>query len=79
MDHFGVLVLNAGSPSVKYPLFDTATGEPFARGTLERAEEPDAVERVLATEPALARTTIVAVGYRVVHGARSHRAGGRAG
>jgi acetate kinase len=69
MDRDGVLVLNAGSSSVKYRLFDTATGEPFARGTLERAGDPEAVERVLAAEPALDRTTIVAVGHRVVHGA----------
>ncbi|WP_341717449.1 acetate kinase [Micromonospora sp. FIMYZ51] len=68
-----VLVLNCGSSSVKYRLYD---GERVLdRGTVERIGEPDggpadhagAVRQILAD---LDLTGLTAVGHRVVHGGR---------
>jgi acetate kinase len=66
-----VLVLNAGSSSVKYRLLDPATGRRFAEGTEERVRDAgDAVRKVVADLEGALRETggVVAVGHRVVHG-----------
>jgi acetate kinase len=67
----GVLVLNAGSSSLKYRVFEPGTEETVLRGTVERVDETgwdDAfaqVTRALADE---GEGDLVAVGHRVVHG-----------
>jgi acetate kinase len=66
-----VLVLNAGSSSVKYRLLDPATGQRFAEGTVERVEDAGEAVRRVVTDlgDALRRAgEVVAVGHRVVHG-----------
>ncbi len=70
-----VLVLNAGSSSLKAEVVDTATDERSLGTTIERigedggdaADHGDAVARVLASV-ANAGTAVEAVGHRVVHG-----------
>jgi acetate kinase len=68
-----VLVLNAGSSSLKYRVLDPDTGEAPAGGTVERVDESgwdgafEQVSRDIAAagvDPA----ELVAVGHRVVHG-----------
>jgi acetate kinase len=71
-----VLVLNAGSSSLKHRLVDPATGAARASGTVERIGEPggDAPDHESAVRIALDRVQAahlpppVAVGHRVVHG-----------
>ncbi|HYP43632.1 MAG TPA: acetate kinase [Propionibacteriaceae bacterium] len=74
-----VLVLNAGSSSLKYQLVDPGTGEVRAKGLVERigesgpiADHRQAVEQMavdLKGQGAdLAASGVVAVGHRVVHG-----------
>ncbi len=66
-----VLVLNAGSSSVKYRLLEPETGRRLAEGTQERVEDAgDAVRTVVRDlEGDLRRAgDVVAVGHRVVHG-----------
>jgi len=75
-----VLVLNAGSSTLKYQLLVPATGEVRAKGTLERVGEDgsgvtdhaDAVRQMAAqiTDAGidLATAGVRAVGHRVVHG-----------
>jgi acetate kinase len=75
-----VLVLNAGSSSLKYQLVVPETGEKQAGGTVERIGEPGsgvadhagALERMTADLRAdgvdLATVRLRAVGHRVVHG-----------
>ncbi len=75
-----VLVLNAGSSSLKYQLVDPGTGDVAAKGTVERIGEggsdvtdQQAAVQVMTTELAaadidLATAGIRAVGHRVVHG-----------
>ena len=79
-----VLVLNAGSSSLKYQLLDPDTGEVQAKGLVERigedvradespvADHADAIrvmgEQLAAAGVDLAAAGIVAVGHRVVHG-----------
>ena len=61
-----VLVLNVGSTSVKYNVYDMDTETPLASGKLERVESYDAALReVLARLP---DGPVAAVGHRVVHG-----------
>jgi acetate kinase len=64
-----ILVLNTGSSSVKYRLFDAATLDVAAAGSVERTEDADAVRAALAAEPALSGAPVTAVGHRIVHGA----------
>ena len=64
-----ILVLNTGSSSVKYRLFDAASGEVVGSGGTERTEGADAVRAALAEEPALEGALVTAVGHRIVHGA----------
>jgi acetate kinase len=75
-----VLVLNAGSSSLKYQLVAPATGSVVAKGTIERIGEPAsgvadhgaAIHQMIAglgeAGVDLDAGDIVAVGHRVVHG-----------
>ncbi|WP_370894463.1 acetate/propionate family kinase [Janibacter sp. GXQ6167] len=66
-----VLVINAGSSSVKYQLIDVAKGETLSKGLIERVTDHGA-----ALDEAIARIRaegydlhdLLAVGHRVVHG-----------
>jgi acetate kinase len=64
-----VLVLNAGSTSLKYALVDTAAGRVTTSGVAERIGEgrshADALAEAVAS---LGGVTLDAVGHRVVHG-----------
>jgi acetate kinase len=66
-----VLVLNAGSSSVKYRLLEPGSGERLAQGTVERVKDAgEAVGQVVRDlDDALRQVgKVVAVGHRVVHG-----------
>ena len=70
-----VLVLNAGSSTLKFTLFSGRSTEPIAEGTIEEptleVDLKDAVSGVLdAIRDDLASDPVVAVGHRVVHGGR---------
>ena len=68
-----VLVINSGSSSLKYQLFDMKTGERLAKGLVERIgcggpkDHTEALRKVVADlgEP----KDIDAIGHRVLHGA----------
>lgn len=64
-----ILVINAGSSSVKFSVFDTASGEQCFKSEIERVRSiQDALE---AIPPALAKAqqnVIDAIGHRVAHG-----------
>ena|SRR6056297_3140173 len=63
-----VLVLNAGSSSVKYQLVDSDSGERFAGGIVEEVDDhAEALRQVVAEIEELDRP-IDAIGHRVVHG-----------
>ena len=71
-----VLVINAGSSSVKYELYELPSGTMSLQGTVERIGEALTHEQAFQeiVEKAAGRT-IDAVGHRVVHGgARFHEA-----
>jgi acetate kinase len=75
VDAVSVLVLNAGSSTLKFTLFSGRSTEPMADGTVEEptleADLKDAVSGVLdAIRNDLASDPVVAVGHRVVHGGR---------
>lgn len=66
-----VLVLNAGSSSLKYQVVDPADGTSEVHGTLERVEDHRAALEELHEAVADAGVTeadLLAVGHRVVHG-----------
>jgi acetate kinase len=79
-----VLVLNAGSSSLKYALLNTATSQTHAKGVIERIGSPQAayvwgeqILKVAAADHAQALqaiakredfSSVMAVGHRVVHG-----------
>lgn len=68
-----VLVLNAGSSSLKYQVVDPATGTTRTRGHVERIGDGGfghALDSVLADlrEAGIAESDLAAVGHRVVHG-----------
>ncbi|HTW16851.1 MAG TPA: acetate kinase [Nocardioides sp.] len=68
-----VLVLNAGSSSLKYQVVDPATGGTRTRGHVERIEDggfDGALDSVLADlrEAGIDEGDLAAVGHRVVHG-----------
>jgi acetate kinase len=68
-----VLVLNAGSSSLKYRVVDAATEQTAVRGTVERVDETgwdDAFGRVSEAldEAGVDRGELMAAGHRVVHG-----------
>jgi acetate kinase len=68
-----VLVLNAGSSSLKYQVVDPSTGESRVRSQVDRIEPAD-FERVLGvvveelTQAGISAENLLAVGHRVVHG-----------
>ncbi len=67
-----VLVINSGSSSLKYQLFDMAKGERLAKGLVERIgcggpkDHTEALKQVVAS---LGDVKIDAIGHRVLHGA----------
>jgi acetate kinase len=68
-----VLVLNAGSSSLKYRVLDPATEETVVRGTVERVDESgweEAFAQVSRTldEAEVDAGELLAAGHRVVHG-----------
>jgi acetate kinase len=68
-----VLVLNAGSSSLKYRVLDPDTEETEVRGTVERVDETgweDAFDRLRAAldEAEVDPAGLMAAGHRVVHG-----------
>lgn len=68
-----VLVLNAGSSSLKYRVLDLGTEETLVRGTVERVDETGwdgAFTRVMQAlaERDVDVSSLAAVGHRVVHG-----------
>ena len=68
-----VLVLNVGSTSVKYDLYDMATETRLDRGATEHiAGEAAVATAIVALLDRLADQAIDAVGHRVVHGGERH-------
>jgi len=63
-----VLVLNAGSSSVKYQLVDSDTGERLAGGVVEEVVDHVAALRDVVTDVERLGRPIDAIGHRVVHG-----------
>ena len=63
-----VLVLNAGSSSVKYQLVDSDTGERLAGGIVEEVVDHAAALRDVVAEVERLGRPIDAIGHRVVHG-----------
>lgn len=63
-----MLVVNCGSSSVKYQLFDAATGAATLRGKIERVTAEGMPEAIAEVLRACEGETIDAVGHRVVHG-----------
>jgi acetate kinase len=61
-----VLVLNIGSTSIKYHVYDMDTETPLASGKVERVESYDAALREVIT--CLPEGPVAAVGHRVVQG-----------
>ena len=78
-----VLVLNSGSSSLKYQLFDMAERTLVARGAAERIGEPGsdfsdhaaALDRIagLAADAAGDGNDLLGIGHRVVHGGEAFR------
>jgi acetate kinase len=79
-----ILVLNAGSSSLKHQLFAVTDGDlaPLSHGLIERIGEPqgdirnhsDALARIfseLEQSPSFAPRELLAIGHRVVHGGES--------
>ena len=69
-----VLVINSGSSSLKYQLFDMAKGERLAKGLVERIgcggpkDHTEALKKVVADLGDAAKD-VDAIGHRVLHGA----------
>jgi len=63
-----VLVINAGSSSVKFQLVESATGERLAGGIVEEVVDHAAALRDVVAEVELLGRPIEAIGHRVVHG-----------
>lgn len=64
-----ILVINAGSSSVKYQVFDMSGEALIQRGKFERLQNPDAIRSaVQQILDEIGDTAIDAVGHRVVHG-----------
>jgi len=70
-----VLVVNAGSSSLKYRYTDTATGETHAHGTIERigTSVPDHRAALAGALERIPIERVEAVGHRVVHGGERFR------
>jgi acetate kinase len=68
-----VLVLNAGSSSLKYQVVDPATGESRVRSQVDRIESADFARALGSvvddlTSAGIGADDLIAVGHRVVHG-----------
>ena len=63
-----VLVLNAGSSSIKYQLVDSGTGDRLAGGIVEEIVDHAAALRDVVAEVERLDRPIDAIGHRVVHG-----------
>ena len=66
-----ILVINAGSSSLKYQLLDLPNGDVAAKGTLERiTDHRTAIDTMIVQleSEGIEITTVSAVGHRVVHG-----------
>ena len=63
-----VLVLNAGSSSVKYQLVDSGTGDRLVGGIVEEVVDHAAALRDVVAEVERLGRPIEAIGHRVVHG-----------
>ncbi len=63
-----VLVLNAGSSSIKYQLVDSDTGDRLAGGIVEEVVDHAAALRDVVAEVERLGRPIEAIGHRVVHG-----------
>src|SRR4051794_19512476 len=71
-----VLVLNAGSSTLKYQVVDPASGTASVRGAIERIGGPDVRDHAAALDTmqgdladhGITAAHLVAVGHRVVHG-----------
>src|SRR5688572_14789551 len=61
-----VLVINAGSTSLKYDVYDMDTEASLAKGNIERVKDHAVAIREM--QQALGGVAIHAVGHRVVHG-----------
>lgn len=75
-DHL-VLVLNAGSSSLKYQAVRPSSGQVAVRGTVERVDETGFDRAIEEMEAELAERSVepgdvTAVGHRVVHGGTEH-------
>jgi acetate kinase len=82
-----ILVLNSGSSSIKYRLFESGEGAVLAGGLIERIGETDAaappdhrtaiqiiVERLREAGHLTAQHPLTGIGHRVVHGGEAFRA-----
>ncbi len=77
-----MLVLNAGSSSLKAAIFDAVSGQRLASGTLQGSDASGAMDdpgaalawtlRVLEPQAPAAFATLGAVGHRIVHGGARH-------
>ena len=66
-----VLVINAGSSSLKYQVVELPSGTAITKGTLERITDHGVAIESMMTALAAAGvdiTSVTAVGHRVVHG-----------
>ena len=64
-----ILVLNTGSSSVKFSVFDMLTGEQHFKGEIERVDSIDvALAEVGVQLKAAAQDQFAAIGHRVAHG-----------
>ncbi len=69
-----ILVLNSGSSSVKYQLFDTEAETTLLQGKFEELGSDEAFTQAIAKTVAMSREhAIEAVGHRVVHGGDTFR------
>jgi acetate kinase len=69
-----ILTINAGSSSVKYSVFDTATNQQVVHAEMERVPSvEDAVRRIPALLQAHRVKELAAIGHRVAHGGAKFR------
>lgn len=69
-----ILVLNSGSSSIKYQLFDSTTEKTLLQGKFEKLVSDEAFAQAIANTVALSKDhTVHVVGHRVVHGGDTFR------
>lgn len=74
-DNILILIINAGSSSVKYSVFDMSNNHQVVHSEIERVESvEDAVRRIPAQLQASGVTELAAIGHRVAHGGATFRA-----